>query len=84
LRRQSERHAGELAISAFSDVNADVRSNIAARDTAGLAGPPPRYVTSQAGFEPAFPWREESEIFTTGVHEPLARQSDQQIIVATL
>lgn len=37
------------------------------RDATALARPLPRYETSKAGFEPAFPWREVSEIFTTSV-----------------
>ncbi len=43
------------------------RGRTGARDTTALARPPPRYVISKAGFEPAFPWSEVSEIFTTSV-----------------
>jgi len=53
---QSKEYAGERATSAFNDPNASssLRKN-RARDAAALARPLPRYVTSKAGFEPAFP-----------------------------
>jgi hypothetical protein len=37
------------------------------RGATALARLLPRYVTSKAGFEPAFPWCEVSEIFTTSL-----------------
>ena len=53
---QSKEYAGERATSAFNDPNASssLRKN-RARDATALARPLPRYVTSKAGFEPAFP-----------------------------
>jgi len=54
--RQSKRHAGEQAISvSMTPTQALPRGRTGARDAAALARPLPRYVTSKAGFEPAFP-----------------------------
>jgi hypothetical protein len=62
-------HAGEQAKSASVDVNAGSQpfGRTGARDSTALARPLPRYVTPKAGFEPALPGSEVSEIFTTSV-----------------
>src|SRR5262249_17908671 len=54
--RQSKRHAGEQAISvSMTPTQALPRGRTGARDATALARRLPRYVTSKAGFEPAFP-----------------------------
>jgi hypothetical protein len=66
--RQLQRHAGEQAISVVNDINAGASwQKNRTRDATALARPLPRYVVSKAGFEPAFPRCEVSEIFTTSV-----------------
>ena len=70
------KHAGEQAISVSvtSTQALPCRTTGAAALTA-LARPPPRCVTSKAGFEPALSRSEVSEIFTTSVGRAAMRQT---------
>jgi hypothetical protein len=63
-----ERYAGEQAISAFSDGNTGVPfGKPALSRVAALAWATSTVRASKAGFEPAFPGCEVSDIFTTSV-----------------
>src|ERR1700730_10579919 len=66
--RQLKRHAGEQAISAFSDGNTGAPfGKPALWRVATLAWAPPQCVRQRRGSNPLFPWSEVSEIFTTSV-----------------
>jgi hypothetical protein len=67
--RRLKEHAGEQAISVSvtSTRAAALRQKPEPWRVAALARRPPRCVTSKAGIEPAFPWSEVSDIFTTSV-----------------
>lgn len=47
-------------------------TNNRTRDSTAFASPPPRYVTPRAGFEPATPWYEGADTFTTSSSRPRA------------
>ena len=78
--------AGERAISAFSDANAGCRFRPPKPATRRpLRRPPPRYVTPKAGVEPAFPWCEVSDIFTTSASlEPHQRAANMNSAAALI
>ena len=63
------KHAGERAISAFSDINSvsPFREEPEPWRVTSPCGAISTVRESQAGFEPALPWSEVSEIFTTSV-----------------